>query len=270
MYKKDIPRVSNIVSYVFPFNGEGKQRYLEWLKNNWILQEEYLNWANELWTFVHKQMENHLLSNPIEDNIEVKAVVNKWIEYLKTLKYKTCESELYLSNDFIQGTCDVLFTYKDKIVLWDFKTYWIVKRRYWKVNKFQVDKHKREKVQLQMSIYAYLYHKQYWIKIDEIVLLFLHDDWVREYKLDIIDENKIEDIIKRYYISVWLNNNDFNININDMKIKIHKPSEQFWFIETELDLSKTDNWKTAKENIDDMIKVVQYSWLEYNKNLINK
>ena len=89
-YDMTIPRVSNIVSFVYPFEWNSKQRYLDWLKKIWISEEEYLWWANELWTFIHNQMENFILWKEIEKTSplykEVKNEIKHWIKYLKTLK----------------------------------------------------------------------------------------------------------------------------------------------------------------------------------------
>jgi hypothetical protein len=46
MYISIIPRVSNIISFIFPFEGNGRERYEGWLKKNNINQEEYLEEAN--------------------------------------------------------------------------------------------------------------------------------------------------------------------------------------------------------------------------------
>ena len=56
-YKEGIERVSNIISFVYPFDGEVRQRYLDWLSDNVpesrkrgfaIEDEEYLKEAQEV------------------------------------------------------------------------------------------------------------------------------------------------------------------------------------------------------------------------------
>jgi len=201
-YKTNLPRVSNIVSWVYPFDWEDKKRYKQWLKKEDIIEEEYLWWANTLWTFVHKQMENHILWKPIEIKNsmyeETKELIINWTKWLDDYWYNKIETELYLTDKIIQWTCDLLLFKWDKLILGDFKTYWIVKGRYWKHNKCAVDKHKRIKVQLQMSIYAYLYEKKTGKKITSLSLIFLHWEKTREYVLVPLEKEEIERIIKEF------------------------------------------------------------------------
>jgi len=201
-YKTNLPRVSNIVSWVYPFDWEDKKRYKQWLEKEDIIEEEYLWWANTLWTFVHKQMENHILWKPIEIKNsmyeETKELIINWTKWLDDYWYDKIETELYLTDKIIQWTCDLLLFKWDKLILGDFKTYWIVKSRYWKPNKCAVDKHKRIKVQLQMSIYAYLYEKKTGKKITSLSLIFLHWEKTREYVLAPLEKEEIERIIKEF------------------------------------------------------------------------
>jgi CRISPR/Cas system-associated exonuclease Cas4 (RecB family) len=201
-YKTNLPRVSNIVSWVYPFDWEDKKRYKQWLKKEDIIEEEYLWWANTLWTFVHKQMENYILWKPIEIKNsmyeETKELIINWTKWLDDYWYNKIETELYLTDKIIQWTCDLLLFKWDKLILGDFKTYWIVKGRYWKPNKCAVDKHKRIKVQLQMSIYAYLYEKKTGKKITSLSLIFLHWEKTREYVLVPLEKEEIERIIKEF------------------------------------------------------------------------
>ena len=196
-YLEWIPRVSNLVSYIYPFKWtEDERRYINWLIDKWIDKDEYLWWANELWTFVHKQLEQHSLWKKIDKKNKLYKEVNKLIDngimFLRGVS--DIKNEVYLSDDRIQGTTDIIYRYWWKLCLWDYKTYWVVKRRYWLDNKFKVDTGKRKKVQLQLSFYAYLYEK-----IEEIHLVYLHDEWYKIITLDIIPKEEIEKIIDNYY-----------------------------------------------------------------------
>jgi len=205
-YSPNLPRVSNIISYIFPFKWtEWERRYLDWLRNKWINQEEYINWANEMWTKVHNSLEDYILWRKIKkDKLykEVKDLINHWIKYLDDIKYQKAFTELYLTDWRIQGTCDLLLEVDDKLILADWKTYWVVKKRFWLDNKFLLATDKKKKVQLQMSIYAYLYNKTHDRKIDKIVLLYLHEEWIKDIELDVIPENEIENIIESYINSL--------------------------------------------------------------------
>ena len=201
-YLEWIPRVSNLVSYIYPFKWtEDERRYINWLIDKWIDKDEYLWWANELWTFVHKQLEQHSLWKKIDKKNKLYKEVNKLIDngimFLRGVS--DIRNEVYLSDDRIQGTTDIIYRYWWKLCLWDYKTYWVVKRRYWLDNKFKVDTGKRKKVQLQLSFYAYLYEKIYNEKIEEIHLVYLHDEWYKIITLDIIPKEEIEKIIDDYY-----------------------------------------------------------------------
>lgn len=201
-YLEWIPRVSNLVSYIYPFKWtEDERRYINWLIDKWIDKDEYLWWANELWTFVHKQLEQHSLWKKIDKKNKLYKEVNKLIDngimFLRGVS--DIKNEVYLSDDRIQGTTDIIYRYWWKLCLWDYKTYWVVKRRYWLDNKFKVDTGKRKKVQLQLSFYAYLYEKIYNEKIEEIHLVYLHDEWYKIITLDIIPKEEIEKIIDNYY-----------------------------------------------------------------------
>lgn len=204
-YLEWIPRVSNLVSYIYPFKWtEDERRYINWLIDKWIDKDEYLWWANELWTFVHKQLEQHSLWKKIDKKNKLYKEVNKLIDngimFLRGVS--DIKNEVYLSDDRIQGTTDIIYRYWWKLCLWDYKTYWVVKRRYWLDNKFKVDTGKRKKVQLQLSFYAYLYEKIYNEKIEEIHLVYLHDEWYKIITLDIIPKEEIEKIIDDYYRNI--------------------------------------------------------------------
>ena len=87
----------------------------------------------------------------------------------------------------------------NEIVVCDYKSYGVVKRRYGKDNKSTLDKDKREKVRLQLSLYAYaMLDSNSSYRCSKVKLLYLHDDLVREYEMDIIPRSEIEKIINDY------------------------------------------------------------------------
>lgn len=45
-YVDTLPRVSHIVSSVYPFDGEAKKRFEEWLSSKQISIDTYMNVAN--------------------------------------------------------------------------------------------------------------------------------------------------------------------------------------------------------------------------------
>jgi hypothetical protein len=203
-YVEGIPRISNIVSFAYPFDGNSKMRYLNWLNEKWIKEEEYLAWANEFWSIVHKWIEDFINWNEIIKTKETESYINHWIEYIKQEWLTNIKTEVFLKekNNLIQWTADIIFNIWKDIYIGDWKSYWGIKSRYGLSNKFAVDIDKRKKVQLQLSLYVYIYNQYNKKKIKWIKLLFLHNDWLKVYDMDILPNDDIEKIIKDYYNSL--------------------------------------------------------------------
>lgn len=52
-------------------------------------------------------------------------------------------------------------------------------------------------------------------------------------------------------------------------MKLHIPTEQYGFVDVELDLDNISNWKTAEENIENAFKFAAYAKQEYKKVIID-
>ena len=200
MYQDDIPRVSSIVEYFFPFKWtDWEKRYNEWLDNHWIDRKEYIKWACDMWTEVHKAMEEYLLWVPLSPySADVDIEVQNWTKWLSQLDATETQTEVYVreKNNLFQWTVDFIYKQGDKYIIADFKTWWIVKKRYWLPNKFEIDKKKKDKVQLQMSVYAYRLE----LDISEIELIFIHMRGVKTLRLPIITKDKISSLINDYHM----------------------------------------------------------------------
>lgn len=89
-YIEWISRVSDVVSFVFPFEGDAKQRYLDWLKKVWVCENLYLTTAQEWGTYVHEQCENEINWDPIDIKNplykKTKPETDFWVEFYKKLK----------------------------------------------------------------------------------------------------------------------------------------------------------------------------------------
>jgi len=59
-YKKGIPRVSDIVSYQYPFDENSEARFVSWLEWKGIKQKDYMNIATTRWTEIHLTMEHYM------------------------------------------------------------------------------------------------------------------------------------------------------------------------------------------------------------------
>lgn len=264
-YNQSIPRVSNIVEFICPFEGtENERRYLDWLHKNNIAPEDYLEASQEMWTEVHKCIEEFIKWNLFTiHNTDISKEVLHWIDFIDWIRYKSgIRTEVYIRDkkNRFQGSCDLLYTDNNwDMVLADWKTWGICKKRWWLNNSFVVNTDKKKKVQIQMSIYAY-WLRQDWIKVDKIQLLFLHEKWIKVVDMDILDYNIIENYLELY--AEYLKDKDIEIlfpNIDNMfEIEILLPVEQYGNIKVRADLNKIDNWKTVKENVDDLITTAKY------------
>lgn len=212
-YKEWIERVSNIVSFAFPFKGtEDEVRYLNWLENNWIKEEEYLRLAQDLGTSVHESLERYINERYVchtyytEDTVKeiiywmgfIDNLVVDGLEYIVTEKYIKDKLERY------QGTCDLLYkTNQGETVLADWKTYWICKKKFPQLKKKEwppvIATKKKNKVHLQMSLYAKALRETEWIVVDKIQLLFLHEEGLKIVDLAPLPDEEIESLLREYY-----------------------------------------------------------------------
>ena len=127
-YKKWIPRVSELVSFVFPFSWDSKKRYLKWIYqsiwnkieykweydiikaqelrvefpelatefNLWQIiecEEIYLREAQKIWTFVHEQMEFYMLDKTKQSTLDPLYIrftdtIKYWLNYIDELDNK--------------------------------------------------------------------------------------------------------------------------------------------------------------------------------------
>ena len=214
-YKEWIERVSNIVSFAFPFKGtEDEVRYLNWLENNWIKEEEYLSLAQELGTEVHNSIESYIkweVDLSVLDLVDRNTVkeISYWIDYIQSLNkdwIDYIETEKYVcdKNKRYQGTCDLLYKIREwETVLADWKTYWICKKKFPQLKKKEwtpaIATKKKNKVHLQMSLYAKALRETEWIIVDKIQLLFLHEEGLKIVDLIPIPDEQIESLLRDYY-----------------------------------------------------------------------
>ena len=272
-YKEWLTRVTEIVSFVSPFEWtDWEQRYFKWLKWYWITHKEYITAAQEMWTFVHNTLEYYILEWKIKGKRkkmykETKQEIEHWKEWLDNLWYKKIETEKYVreKDERFQWAVDLLYTDKDwKIVLADWKTFWICKKRYWINNKFKVDTGRRKKVRLQMSIYCYALRQQ-WINVDRIELLFLHEEGLMIIELPIFNNEEIESILDSFEknketiekLKLLVPKNIEMKITTPLKITLQTAPKPYDLIKVELDLDSCDNWKTAEQNLNEAIKVQQ-------------
>jgi len=270
-YKEDITRVTSLVSFLFPFKGtDGERRYLEWLAKHKLCPKFYVETACSMWTEVHEALENYIEkrpSTPCSD--DVKTEIGHGKKWLDELNYQSIETELYVreKNERFQGAVDLLYTDKNwKVVLADWKTFGICKKRFNLPNKFVVATDKKKKVRLQMSIYAYAL-KQQGIIVDRLELLFLHEDGIKVVEMELHDDKEIENLLLSYEASLKASP-DLKVNLSQMyKIEVTVPTIQFGNVRMTMDLEKIDNGKVTEENIEQFMKSAQYTRQQYIKHI---
>ena len=268
-YTKWVPRVSTIVSFVYPFIWtEYEKCYLQWLSKHNIDEKEYIDKACSVWTFIHKCLEDKL--NSIVTNkktllyTKYKKTITNWIDYINTLQ-KKYKNDTFISEPFIidknkryQWSVDLVREDKKnkQVFIYDYKTWWIARADYWLKNKYSKPYSKLKKVSLQMSLYCETYRQKWWT-IWWIYAVWLRKDKYVEYKLDIIETKELDTILKNFNNSQTLH---FNINDNkDMyEIEILEPTKIYWNIKVKVDMNKVTNWKTPEEILIWAIKLAKY------------
>ena len=216
-YKKWIERVSNVVSFAFPFKWtDWEVRYNKWLFDNNIDEKVYLKEAQNMWTEVHNALEEYIinwelaLGPPL--SADVAREVEHGVKYLNSLDIDEIYTEKYAIDklDRYQWTCDLLYKTTDgKWVLSDWKTFGICQKRFKQLSpkKTQKDglpsiaKGKKDKVRLQMSLYAKAIREVEGVEVDKLSLLFVHENWVREVEFPPIPDKEIEELLTAYKLA---------------------------------------------------------------------
>lgn len=264
-YTEWVTRVSDIVSFVFPFWWEDKERYLEWLKKNNIEEKEYLAKANEWWTYIHLCMEEYIKTEKFKRVTWFEEVLH-WIIFIKNnLNITKLQPEVFVKDDQnrYQWTIDLVErTSATSVKLKDWKTYWIAKKFYWLPNPYKKPYDKLKKTALQLSLYAEVFRKQ-GITVEWISCVYLHESWAYEYELELYSSEQINEILLKYELSKLPK--DYNITyLKDMKLNIRHPTIQYWYVDVELQLEQ--NEKRIEEQIKWAIKALDFTINEIKRN----
>jgi len=271
-----VPRVSEIVSFIFPFDGNSKKRYQQWLKEVWVDENLYLEKAQTVWTYIHQHLEDYInwekseRKKELENDTVVKLIENgkKYIDdvrktYTEKKGWKLVAEPILLDKEKrYQGSSDlVLINEKKKeVVVIDWKSFGISKSFFSLDNKYKKPYDKIKKGRLQFSLYWETF-KQKGYTVKDLVLVYLHQDWAFTYSLEQYSSDELNSILKAFAeskkqltdISVSFPNEN-----NMYEIEIRLPTETYGYINLKSDISKIDNWKTEKENVDELIKKAKY------------
>lgn len=269
-YKKGVPRVSELVSFVFPFNWNAKERYLKWLREKNIDEPTYLLTSQTIWTYIHQHMEDYInwIITPKEDDKENEKVIScikHWKEYIDTIK-KTytkqkgwklvAEPHLLDEKERWQGSSDlVLINEKKKsVIIIDWKSFWIAKSFFSLSNSDKKPYDKIKKWALQFSFYWEVY-KQQWYKVEKLILVYLHHNWAFPYELEQKSTEELESVYYAFKAQQLLPNH-ITMDIKaPLKIHLQTAPQPYQNINVELDLTQLDSWQSAEEAINEAVKV---------------
>lgn len=285
-YKKGVPRVSELVSFVFPFNWNSKERYLKWLREKNINEPTYLTTSQKVWTYIHQHMEDYInwVDTKIEndkENEKVKACIEWWKEYIDTIKETytkqkgrklVAEPHLLDKENRWQGSSDLVLINekKKRVIIIDWKSFWIAKSFFSLPNNYKKPYDKIKKWALQFSYYWEVY-KQQWYEVEKLILVYLHHEWAFAYELEQKSTEELETI---YYAFKAQKENSYFPNYITMDIKaplkIHLQTapQPYQNVSVELDLKELDSWITAEDAINEAVRVqktLHNNYIKMNK-----
>ena len=193
-YNKELPRVSDIVSFVFPFEGsEADERFDSWLRVKWVNREEYMEEASSWWTFVHKQIENHMMKKKVDKDERYNWFVESWVKFIKEKKLRPLGIEKYVKCKDYQWTCDLVCRIGREKWLIDWKNWGLSKYAFWiEPWKYNKPYSKLKKARLQLSLYAKV------LNVIHLWVVELTPSWYYFHELEPIPWKELTKIIKEF------------------------------------------------------------------------
>lgn len=247
MYIDVIPRVSNIISFIFPFEWNSKEGYERWLSSNNINQDAYLSEANKVGTLIHNAMEGYILSWKKTNNKLHQSEIDWWYQYIDQIrkKYKEEDWWKYLPEYYVRSE-DLLFQWTidlliindslQRAILIDWKTWGVAKKAFNLPNKYTKNYWKLKKVGWQLSYYAETI-KAKGYEIEDLQVVILHEEWTYSYSLPLWSKKILYYFLKQYYIA---QNSILYFNKEKMQITIKTPIEWIAYSQVELTLNEDD------------------------------
>lgn len=311
-YIEWVDRVSDIVSFVYPFKWESKKRYIEWVYNSiwdqvqytweydtdkarklvaefpefaekydvWRMiecEDEYIKEACDVWTYIHLQLEYYMLWN-LDHIDDTKYVHNEtlqyWYRYIDKLKEKypnikwLPEQVVRDKYNRYQWTIDLIRVDEETKTVWlyDWKTWWIAKHKYWLSNTYRKPYDKLKKLSLQLSLYAETY-RQKWYKIWWIYWVWIHESETYEYNLELYSTEEINKILEEFIKRDELlpPNIDLIFKYNPMQIEINTviPDQPYSNARVILETDDVGKFNTPQEAIDSAIVLQKYLISKY-------
>lgn len=191
-YEQWLPRVSQIVEFKFPFEGNAKMRFQDWLMSNDIREDDYMKEASEWGTYVHKSLEDYMDGIPFTWR-KYSKIVKAWIKFIEDTWIKKLSTEHYIKTSRYQWTIDLVAEYWEEVWILDWKTFWLAKHKFWlPIPKYKKPYDKLKKARIQLSLYARA------MGIKNIWVVELEVDGYHFHPLELVPDDELDLILKEY------------------------------------------------------------------------
>ncbi len=198
-YSPNLPRVSSIVEFAYPFKGEDKERFLSWLWKKNIEYADYMEEASSWGRYVHNALEQYVKTWKFTGR-KYKWYVLNGISFLKTGEYEVVETELYVRGKDYQWTIDIIVKRVSDGKYWilDYKTYGLAKDKFGIEKVYRKPYDKLKKASLQLSLYSRIVKKY---NIEFLGIVEIWEDYCHLHQLEFWEEEDILKLIKEYELS---------------------------------------------------------------------
>ena len=191
-YKQWLPRVSDIVSSVFPFSLETEERFIGWLTKYGVSHSAYMEEASNGWTYVHAWLESFIKKWTFQGR-KYKGWINSWIQFLNDYKVMPIATEEYICCDDYQGTVDLIAEIAWEKYVLDWKNFGLAKTKFGiPQGEYRKPYDKLKKAQLQLSMYALE------LGIKKIAVIELREDGYYFYEMERLSKKEIDKILEEY------------------------------------------------------------------------
>lgn len=191
-YSPSLPRVSEIVEWAYPFTGEARERFEDWLWRKDISYEDYMREASSWGRYVHNALETYAKTGEFKGK-KYKDLVGFGIQWWRDSGAKLVEAEKYLSCKDYQGTCDAIVEIDGEKVIIDYKSYSLAKRKFGiETLKYKKPSEKLKKARLQLSLYGRV------LNIKKFAVLELTQFGYKYYPLEPLDKKELDKVLKGF------------------------------------------------------------------------
>jgi len=191
-YSPSLPRVSEIVEWAYPFTGEARERFEDWLWRKNIEYEDYMREASSWGRYVHNALETYSKTGEFKGK-KYEDLVGFGIQWWRDSGAKLVEAEKYLKCKHFQWTCDAIVEIGWEKVIIDYKTYSLAKRKFGiETLKYKKPSDKLKKARLQLSLYGRV------LKIKKFAVIELTQFGYKYYPLEPLDKKELDKVLKGF------------------------------------------------------------------------